>query len=248
MFTNSKKVNMTDKINTTLQELGADFINFVNIKGLTTKANKNCSVAILFGLTLSRGYLQEVMDTPDYVQTMVRRNSDFSDDELYHTQLIADKMSDMMATLLKFSGYEAYSHSENNQIETGYFDRTALKTPLPHKTIARLASIGWIGKNNLIVSPYYGSAICFGMVSTNAPVHIVSDHPKKTECMNCNICVEMCKPKALKGHLWDLKTKREDMIDAHKCTACMNCLVFCPYTQNYINRNNNSYGKYKSVP
>ena len=236
MFSKPENIDMTAKISAALKELGAYFINFVDITHFTAEANKNYSFAIFFGLTLSPEYLRKVMNTPDYVQRMVQNNRDFSEDEFYLTELRVDRISDTLATLLNCNGYDAYSHSEKNQIQTGSFDKTSLKTPLPHKTIAYLASIGWIGKNNLIVSQYYGSALCFGVVLTNAPVRITGDHQKQTRCLNCNICVETCKPKALTGHLWDFKTKREDMIDIHKCTTCMNCMIFCPYTQNYINR------------
>ncbi|MBR0308972.1 MAG: epoxyqueuosine reductase, partial [Mogibacterium sp.] len=41
---------------------------------------------------------------------------------------------------------------------------------LPHKTVATRAGLGWIGKNNLLVTPEYGSAIRISSLLTDAPL------------------------------------------------------------------------------
>jgi len=231
-------MNLNHLIETELKESGANFVHFVDITNLSGKENKNYPNAILFGISLSPNYLQHLMNTPDYVQMMIQNNSDFSDDEFYLTELQTDELADKIAQLLIDNGYKAYSHSEKNQKETGFLDKINLKTPLPHKTIARMAGIGWIGKNNLLVTPKFGCALCLGVVITNAPLKTILHHPIQSKCNNCNICVEVCDPKVLKGHVWNLNTPREDMLNVHKCTTCMKCLVFCPWTQNYINNEN----------
>ena len=226
-------MNLNYQIETKLKEAGADFVHFINITTLSVEENKNYPHAVLFGINLSAEYLRDVMNTPDYVQKRVQNNSDFSDDEFYLTELRTDELADEISQWLINNGYKAYSHSEKNQIVTGFLDKK-LKTPLPHKTIASMAGTGWIGKNNLLVTEQFGSAFCLGVVITNAPLALILRHPPQPNCKNCHICVEVCKPKALKGRVWSLNTQREDMLDVSKCTACLNCLVFCPWTQNYI--------------
>jgi ferredoxin len=230
-------MNTNHKIETRLKELGASFVHFVDITNLSEKENKNYPNAILFGINLSADYLQNVMNTPNYVQEMVRRNSDFSDDEFYLTELKTGELADEISQWLNNCGYKAYSHSDKNQVETGFLNGIYDGTPLPHKTIARMSGIGWIGKNNLLVTPKLGSALCLGVIITNAPLEITFSNSIQSKCDNCNICINVCEPKALKGVTWDLNTVREDMLDFHKCTTCLNCMIFCPWTQNYIKGN-----------
>ena len=228
------KMNLNNEIEEKLKELGAKFVHFVDITKLSIEENKNYPNAILFGINLSSDYLQNVMNTPNYVQKMVQNNRDFSKDEFYLTELKTGEISDKISQWLIDNQYNAYSHSDKNQIKTGFFDEKYLKTPLPHKTIARLAGIGWIGKNNLLVTLNFGSAICIGVVITDAPLEVSLSKSIQSKCYNCNVCVEVCMPKVLKGHVWSLKTQREDMLDVKKCITCMSCLIFCPYTQKYI--------------
>lgn len=224
------------KIEKELKEMGAVFVRFVDIRNLSGKENKNFPTAILFGINLSIEYLQTVIKTPDYVQEMIRNNRDFSKDEYHLTELKTGELADKTSQRLIESGYKAYSHSDENQIETGFFDGIYEGTPLPHKTIARLAGIGWIGKNNLLVTQEFGCALCLGVVLTDAPLETTSPKLMQSKCDNCNICVKVCEPKTLKGQTWNVGIHRDDMLDVYKCTTCLKCMIFCTWTQNYINK------------
>jgi hypothetical protein len=74
---NANKFKINQLIETKLKESGVEFVRFVDITSLSDKENKNYPTAILFGISLSSGFLQQVMNTPDYVEEMVRCNSDF---------------------------------------------------------------------------------------------------------------------------------------------------------------------------
>ena len=231
------KMNISQKIEARLKASGVNFVRFVDITVLSGKENKKYPNAIVFGINFSAEYLHIVMKTSDYVQEMVRSKSDISDDEFYLTELKTGELADDISQWLNNCGYKAYSLSDKNQVETGFFDGRNGGTPLPHKTIARLSGIGWIGKNNLLVTPVFGSALCLGVILTDAPLEITHADSIQSQCGNCNICINVCKPKALKGVTWNVNTKRGEMLDVSKCTTCLNCLLFCPWTQNYINNN-----------
>jgi len=49
-------------------------------------------------------------------------------------------------------GYPSCSQSEKSNDQSGGFDAANRSSKLPHKTIARLAGIGYIGKNNLLIT------------------------------------------------------------------------------------------------
>lgn len=64
-------------------------------------------------------------------------------------------------------------------------------------------SHSWIGKNNLLVTPEYGSVLCLGIVLTNAPMDYILHESLLPECGNCNICSSGCEKQVLSGKIWN---------------------------------------------
>jgi epoxyqueuosine reductase QueG len=84
---------------------------------------------------------------------------------------------------------------------------------LSHKMIAIRAGIGWIGRNNLLVHPEYGSKIRIATILTDMPLD--TDSPVEYDCGECKKCIEICPVKAIK--------------DSHKDwnkTACLEKLKY----------------------
>ncbi|MCF7792458.1 MAG: epoxyqueuosine reductase [Candidatus Cloacimonetes bacterium] len=220
------------QIKSFLKKQGLDFIHFVDISNLPQKQNQVFSNALLLGIALSPEFIRMITEMPDYVDLMVRTGK-VNSDEYVEKEAKVDYLADELATFLIEQGYNAYSQSENNLDKTGFYNTKTKTSPLPHKTIAGLAGLGWIGKHNLLVTPNYGSAICMCTVLTDAPLATVSKSPQESKCGDCSICMEICTPKAIKGNHWKIDGKREDLVDVFKCTQCLKCLVFCPWTQKY---------------
>lgn len=130
---------LTDK----LRSYGADFVNFVDISKLSVEQNKGFSNAILIGITLSPKYLQTVSNTPDFVQNMIL-NNEINEDEFHLKEIKTDRLADTIANYIRLKGYSAYSQSEDNINATGFYNKMTKSTPLPHKTIAGWAGLGWI--------------------------------------------------------------------------------------------------------
>jgi epoxyqueuosine reductase len=230
------KMSLDSELVAELKSLGIEFYHFVDISQLPNEQNKHYPNAILFGITLSPGYLQKIISNPDYVQDIILNNQTH-EDEFDIKEALVNNLADHIADWLKTKGYSAYSQSENNIAITGFYDQKNQCTPLPHKTIARLAGMGWIGKHNLLITPEYGSAISICSVLTDAPLKTVLHTPANSSCRNCSICKEACDTEAIKGNTWDPNTSRDCLVDISKCTTCMKCLVFCPWTIAYMKRN-----------
>ncbi|TKG94383.1 epoxyqueuosine reductase [Puteibacter caeruleilacunae] len=226
---------LAQKLKQKLAEQAVSFFRFVDISQLSPKQNKGYPSAILFGIALTTGYLKEVASNLNYVKDMVA-NKQVKSDEFYLAEIKTDRIADEIAEYLTKLGYKAYSQSEDNVSQTGYYNQEQKTTPLPHKTIAGLAGLGWIGKHNLLVTPEYGSAISMCSVLTNAPLESVSLQPIISRCGDCQKCKDICVPNALKGNNWELGCSREDIVDVFKCTTCFNCVVHCPWTQKYIKK------------
>ncbi|MFA9391322.1 MAG: 4Fe-4S dicluster domain-containing protein [Prolixibacteraceae bacterium] len=216
-----------------INKQGADFVFFVDISHLPDHQNRKYPNAVLVGLVLSPEYLQKITLTPDYVQKMIQQKQ-FDIDQFHLKEIQTDLMADDIAYFLNSKGFSACSQSEKNISSIGFYDERTKSTPLPHKTIALMAGLGWIGKHNLLVSPKYGSALSMCTILTDAPLKTVLYDPKESACGNCTRCIHSCPVNALSGNTWTRHTGRDELLDINVCTTCLQCLVLCPYTQKFI--------------
>lgn len=69
------------------------------------------------------------------------------------------------AEFLRANGYRAQA----NTIKVVRKDED-WRTPLPHKTVATRAGLGWIGKNCLLITREYGGAVRLSSLLTDAPL------------------------------------------------------------------------------
>jgi epoxyqueuosine reductase QueG len=82
---------------------------------------------------------------------------------------------------------------------------------LSHKMIALRAGIGWIGRNNLLVHPEFGSRMRLATVLTD--MQIKTDNPLEKNCGTCRRCIEICPVSAIKDshNDWDKKACLEKL-------------------------------------
>lgn len=90
---------------------------------------------------------------------------------------------------------------------------------LSHKMIALRAGTGWIGRNNLLVHPVYGSRIRIATVLTDMPLK--TDSPLESDCGACKKCISVCPVSAIEESYkdWDR-------------TACLEKLKYFSKTHN----------------
>jgi epoxyqueuosine reductase len=67
---------------------------------------------------------------------------------------------------------------------------------LSHKKVGRLAGIGWLGRNNLLVNPIHGARFRLVTVLTNMPLE--PDMPLESDCGECRQCLSCCPAGAIK--------------------------------------------------
>lgn len=146
---------------------------------------------------------------------------------------------------LKKQGYRALAQIKDNSV---HVDET-LRFPMPYKTVATRAGLGWIGKNALLVTPEYGCAIRIATLFTDAPLEAAIP-VEQSRCGDCRACVEACPAGALHGALWQSDTAREKLVDVAQCEVkmreimrstvgidfdiCGKCFAVCPYTQRWL--------------
>ena len=154
----------------------------------------------------------QLLGKEDYVQELIRNNRK-NEDEFSRKKAQTDRMADGLADFLQSNGYSAYSQSEKNLIANGCYDAVSHSTLLPHKTIAVLAGIGWIGKNNLLITNKLGCAISMCTVLTDAPILTKTNSEATSKCGTCAICKDICPVGAIKGINWDKSMARDERLD-----------------------------------
>ena len=122
-------------------------------------------------------------------------------------------------------------------------DEQDLLAPISFKQLGVNAGIGWIGKNDLLVTNEYGPRIRLGavLIDFNFPFN---SNLKENKCPeNCILCVKSCPYKALKNKMWTNGIKRDEIIDYSLCNikrslyikqigrkhSCGYCMVSCFY-------------------
>ncbi|HEY8804519.1 MAG TPA: hypothetical protein VIM42_05295 [Clostridium sp.] len=106
---------------------------------LSINENRGYSVAILIGIVLG----------PSYIFRLSKENIiDYS--EFTEKENGANKLAEWTADFIKVKRYKSFAQSERNLGLHEFYDETTKTTPLPHKKIAILAGLGWIGLEKTI--------------------------------------------------------------------------------------------------
>lgn len=131
-----------------------------------------------------------------------------------------------------------------------YVDPQTCCAPFQHKTVATRAGLGWIGKDAMLITRQYGSAVRFASVLTDAPLP-VGQPMNHSLCGECRACVEACPGGAIKDVHWRVGMYRDELYDAFICRetalkliakvdgnrpVCGMCINACPWTRRYMAR------------
>ena len=212
---------MLEEMITELYHRGATIVKVVDISMLSKQETKEYSKAFLIGIALEPGYLlrQSLEETIDH--------SGFGDAE--HR---VGELAEWLAEDIVRKGYLAYAQSDRNLINDFYNEATR-SSSLPHKKIAVMAGLGWIGKSNLLITPNYGSALSMCSVLTDLPIPTDNAPMLTSQCEPCSLCRDICPTGAIHGIAWEPGIHRDRIVDIKICEGCLKCLIHCPWTQNY---------------
>lgn len=212
-------------------------VGFADLTSLPLNIRRDFSRGVSIAVVLNPQIISRIPSGPhlEYYEEYARVSNQLNDLCEFTVALIMDK------------GFNAFPQSRRFIKQDQYW-----RTPLPHKTVARLAGIGWIGKSALLVSESYGSAIRITSVLTDMPLHTQSPITD-SKCGDCTVCASLCPSQAIKGISWRVEIDRDELVDPAVCKAavikrgepfgltegtCGICMAACPYTQRYISSKN----------
>ena len=123
--------------------------------------------------------------------------------------------------------------------------------PILERSFAYSSGIGFIGKNNMLIIPGYGSYFYLAEILTTESLDIPVVEPIKDLCGSCSRCINSCPTGALGGpHKFDssrclsyltIEDNRSVGISHEKLMGkcflgCDICQEVCPYNDNKVNR------------
>lgn len=190
--------------------------------------------ALVVAVRLSDAIFDEVAagETPTHEYFHQYRTTNAYIDQLLYT--VGLKLQDQGFRVVQVAASQSISKNGN-----GY------QALFSHRAAAVQGGLGWIGKNNSLVTKAYGPRVRLGTLFFEEPdgLEIVTDLPmKETFCGTCNQCVKICPAYALSGITWTAETSREAIIDVRACSehmhsayqhigrgvVCGLCISICP--------------------
>jgi epoxyqueuosine reductase len=161
-------------------------------------------------------------------------------EETYHRVLIAaktvlDEKTGRLQHLLDRQGIRYYLPPPSQTDEIGLF------APFSFKYAAVQAGLGWIGKNGVLVTREFGPRVRLGVLLLDYP--LACGTPATTgSCGDCHACVDACPWNLIKGTVWNISVKRDDLLDYRECNRkrsgyiashgrkheCGHCILTCP--------------------
>lgn len=212
---------MQEIIQNFAEENHIDIIKVVDITSLSVEENRGFSYAILLIQVLPKEYIDKLNH---------EKEKDYAFSLSYEIFNKTDELADELAAIIQEKGYQAISQSEMGIDFRGEYNEETKSSILPHKKIAAMSGLGWIGKNNLLITEKYGAAISMCSVLTDMPSNAVKSEIVSSRCGECNLCVKVCPEQAIHGKKWEAGISRDDIVDVYKCITCLKCLAGCRYS------------------
>jgi len=233
-------VNIVTEITDLLKSGGASVVGFADMRALPANIRHDLPRAISFAVALDPKIVASIKDGPtmEYYNEYKRANA------------LLGKLGEIAADFLQRKGCRAMTFAATHE----GIDFSTNSTILPHKTVATLAGLGWIGKCALLVTEQFGSAIRINRVLTDVPLTAATPIVE-SRCGECTACVDACPGHAPKGVNWASDKYRDLFFDAGACrdaaremaykkvgikdTFCGICMAVCPWTIKYVKNNLN---------
>jgi len=117
---------------------------------------------------------------------------------------VLDQLATHISLFVQNRGYAALPIPASQ-----FIDWSKMLAHLSHRDVAVRAGLGWIGRNNLLVTPEFGSRVRLVTVLTDMPLR--TDTEIEFGCGNCYACVNACPANAIQ--------KKPEDFNAEKCIS-----------------------------
>lgn len=211
----------TEEVRTFLHNVGADTFGVARMSlydkellGFDESVKEKFPFAVIFGLVLTKGVMETVKDGPNVLYLHHYRQANYR----------LDMIAYLLAKDMEERGYRALPFPASQLV-----DWRNQKGHISHKRVGEIAGVGWLGRNNLLVHPVFGSRVRYNTVLTDMPLG--AGHPLENGCGDCRQCMTVCPAGAIKEEpsgfdhegcftmITQLKNKRN--LGHHICGICI---------------------------
>jgi epoxyqueuosine reductase len=166
----------------------ADISDIRNSFLLPESLRDSLGFAISLGKRLVAGVLDDILDGPTPLYFHHYRQINY----------FLDRGAFLLASRIQDLGFRAVPIPASQVI-----DWPKQRAHLSHKKVGEMAGLGWIGRNNLLVSPELGSLFRLVTVLTDMPLE--AGGLLKADCGTCRKCIEGCPANAIKERREDFE-------------------------------------------
>ncbi len=170
---------------------------------------RDLPTAISIALRLAPAVLGTLEDHPNQLYEHHYRQVNFA----------LDRLALDLATLIQGFGAQALPVAASQLV-----DWQNQRGHLSHKRIAAAAGLGWLGRNNLLVTPRVGAQVRLVTVLTD--LGLEPDRPLENGCGSCRACIAACPAKAIGENPAEFKH--------HDCFAMLKEFQSKRYVSQYI--------------
>lgn len=204
--------------------LGVDLFGVADISGIKKDFMLGGHIlgcfdkAISLGVRLSWVALEEIKDAPTKLYFHHYRTANAA----------LDQTAFRVGNHIQNKGYSSLPIAASQIL-----DWQEQKAHLSHKEIARLAGLGWIGRNNLLVNPKFGAQLRLATILTDMPLKL--DKPMQNGCLECRRCVKACPAQAIKEDAAGFdhaacfaklkEFQKQHLVEQYICGVCVNACL-----------------------
>jgi len=180
--------NYTKEFKDRIIGFGADLVGIADVKPLKElKVDPSDLLepfvrAVSIAIKLPVAVFEQIVDQPTPIYKSVYTTAN----------LILDEIAFRTAMVLQNNGFHSLPIPASQVL-----DQENWYGAISHKAVARMAGLGWQGKNLLLITPQYGSRVRLATILTKAPLDV--DGPVKNRCGACTECQDACPAQAIKG-------------------------------------------------
>jgi len=220
----NERIGLVKELENLTRSLSIDLFGIADISKIKDEIHispqviKNMDRAVVLGMRVSAAVLSEIEDHPTRLYF-----------QHYRTLNAAlDQAALRISNLLQLKGFQVIPVAASQIVD--WQKQTA---HLSHKKLGVLAGLGWIGRNNLLVSSNLGSQFRLVSILTDAPLK--AGTPLKKDCAKCFNCVSLCPAAAIKISVQDFdhlacfaklkEFQQKKFVDQYICGICVKA---CP--------------------